>query len=180
MSPTSAKGLVTLVNPNFVKPGVAPSALDILCSHLELEGFDVDVVDLTWRQDTWRVEIDRYFADRTPMLVGVTIRNAGSVQPQEQRVFLPEHLTVLDAIRQATAAPIVLGGAGFSTMPYAAMEYFNVPFGVKGPGEVVLCALANALASGQSPETIAGLLLYDGKTVRPAAVAGHPVAGATL
>ncbi|MBV8557288.1 MAG: tryptophan 2-C-methyltransferase [Planctomycetaceae bacterium] len=180
MAPTSAKGLVTLVNPNFVKPGVAPYALDILCSHLELEGFDVDVVDLTWKQDTWRIEIDQYFAGRTPMLVGVTIRNAGSVQPQEQRVFLPEHLTVLDAIRQATAAPIVLGGAGFSTMPYAALEYFNVPFGVKGPGEVVLCALANALASGQSPETIAGLLLYDGKTVRPAAVAGHPVAGATL
>ncbi len=65
-------------------------------------------------------------------------------------------------------------------MPYAAMEYFNVPYGVKGPGEIILCALANALANGRSPDSIAGLLLYDGKTVHAAAAAGPPVAGATL
>jgi hypothetical protein len=39
--------LVTLVNPNFVWPPVAPYALDILCTHLEAAGFDVDVLDLT-------------------------------------------------------------------------------------------------------------------------------------
>ncbi|MBK8258370.1 MAG: tryptophan 2-C-methyltransferase [Polyangiaceae bacterium] len=176
----NAKGLVTLINPNFVKPGVTPYALDILCSHLEIEGFNVDVLDLTWTPDEWPSLIARYFADHRPMLVGVTLRNAGSVQPQEQRVFLPDHRSVIDEIRKATPAPIVLGGAGFSSMPYAAMEYFNVPYGVKGPGEILLCALANVLASGESPEAIAGLLLYDGKTVRPAAGGGHPVAGATL
>lgn len=177
---TEAKGLVTLINPNFVKPGVTPYALDILCSHLELEGFDVDVLDLTFRADDWRGAIAEYFADHRPFLVGVTLRNAGSVQPQEQRVFLPDHLGVLDEIRKVTKAPIVLGGAGFSSMPYAAMEYFNVPYGVKGPGEIVLCALANALASGRSPESVADLLLYDGKTVRPARGGLHPKAGSTL
>ena len=176
----SAKGLVTLVNPNFVKPGVTPYALDILCSHLEMEGFDVDVVDLTWNPDDWQQVLAGYFADHQPLLVGVTIRNAGSVQPQEQRVFLPDHKRVIEQIRTATTAPIVLGGAGFSSMPYAAMEYFNVPYGVKGPGEIILCALANALARGRSPDSIAGLLLYDGKSVQPAAAAGPPLAGATL
>jgi tryptophan 2-C-methyltransferase len=183
---SEAKGLVTLVNPNFVKPGVTPYALDILCSHLELEGFAVDVLDLTWHPDDWRSEISQYFADHHPLLVGVTLRNACSVQPQEQRVFLPDHRQVLDEIRKATTAPLVLGGAGFSSMPYAAMEYFDVPYGVKGPGEILLCALANALASGRSPESVEGLLLYDGKVVRPAAgvrpaaLARPPVAGATL
>lgn len=175
-----AKGLVTLVNPNFVKPGVTPYALDILCSHLEMEGFDVDVVDLTWNPDDWQQVLAGYFADHQPLLVGVTIRNAGSVQPQEQRVFLPDHRMVIEQIRAATTAPIVLGGAGFSSMPYAAMEYFNVPYGVKGPGEIILCALASALAHGRAPDSIAGLLLYDGKTVQPAAAAGPPLAGATL
>jgi tryptophan 2-C-methyltransferase len=178
--PSGPKGKVTLVNPNFVKPGVTPYALDILCSHLELDGFDVDVLDLTWVADTWRTALAEYFAQHCPLLVGVTIRNAGSVQPQEQRVFLPDHREVIDEIRSLTTAPIVLGGAGFSSMPYAAMEYFNVPYGVKGPGELLLCALANALVSGQSPDAIAGLLLYDGRSVRPAAGAGHPVAGASL
>lgn len=176
--PPAPRGLVTLVNPNFVKPGVTPYALDILCSHLEAAGFAVEVLDLTFRETDWGLA--DYFAVRDPLLVGVTLRNAGSVQPQEQRVFLPDHLAVIDAIRAETRAPIVLGGAGFSTMPYAAMEYFDVPYGVKGPGEVILCDLADALASGRSPETVQGLLRYDGRTVQPASGAGHPVAGATL
>jgi tryptophan 2-C-methyltransferase len=114
------------------------------------------------------------------MLVGVTLRNVGSVQPQEQRVFLPDHLEVIDAIRSLTAAPIVLGGAGFSSMPYAALEYFKTPFGVKGPGEVILCDLADAIAAGRSPETVADLLLWDGRTVRIASDGAHPFAGTSL
>lgn len=170
--------LVTLVNPNFVKPGVTPYALDILCSHLEAAGFEVEVLDLTFCEGDWG--FDRYFAERRPLLVGVTLRNACSVQPQEQRVFLPDHREVLDAIRAATDAPIVLGGAGFSSMPYAAMEYFGVPFGVKGPGELVLCELAAALAEGRRPESVPGLLLYDGRTVRPSGQGLLPRAGSSL
>jgi tryptophan 2-C-methyltransferase len=173
-----SQGLVTLVNPNFVQPGVTPYALDILSSHLEAAGFEVEVLDLTFRGTDWRFA--EYFAARDPLLVGVTLRNAGSVQPQEQRVFLPDHLAVIDAIRAETAAPLVLGGAGFSSMPYAAMAYFDVPYGVKGPGEMILTDLAGALASGRSPETVRGLLLYDGRTVRPSGGLPHPVAGATL
>jgi len=174
----ASKGLVTLVNPNFVRPGVTPYALDILCSHLEVAGFDVDVLDLTFRRDDWRLE--EYFANHRPMLVGVTLRNAGSVQPQEQRVFLPDHLAVIDGIRALSDAPIVLGGAGFSSMPYAALEYFRTPFGVKGPGEMILCQLAEALATGVSPENVPGLLLWDGTTVHVSAGGEHPIAGRSL
>lgn len=178
--PIPSKGLVTLVNPNFVQPGVAPIALDILTSHLEEAGFEVEVVDLTFRRDDWPTVLHAYFADRRPMLVGVTLRNAGSVQPQEQRVFLPDHREVIDAVRSGADAPIVLGGAGFSSMPYAAMEYFDVPYGVKGPGELIICDLAEALATGRSPETVQGLLLYDGDEVRPAGGLPRPVAGQSL
>lgn len=173
-----SRGLVTLVNPNFVQPGITPYALDILSSHLEAAGFEVEVVDLTFRAGDWRLA--EYFATRDPLLVGVTIRNAGSVQPQEQRVFLPDHLQVIDAIRELTRAPIVLGGAGFSSMPYAALEYFAVPYGVKGPGERILCDLADALASGRAPEQVPGLLVNDGRAVVPAMRGVHPIAGRTL
>lgn len=173
-----SKGLITLVNPNFVRPGVTPYAVDILTTHLELAGFEVDVLDLTFRRDDWGLEA--YFAEHQPMLVGVTLRNAGTVQPQEQRVFLPDHLAVIDAIRALTDAPIVLGGAGFSTMPYAALEYFRAPFGVKGPGELVLCDLADAIAAGTPPEEVPGLLLWDGGQVTISAGGEHPIAGRSL
>ncbi len=158
-------------------PPVTPYALDILSTHLEEAGFEVDVIDLTFDREDWG--LDAYFAKHEPLLVGVTLRNAGSVQPQEQRVFLPDHLAVIDAIRALTDAPLVLGGAGFSSMPYAALEYFKTPFGVKGPGERILCDLADALASGRSPDTVPGLLLWDGRNVG-ASSSGALAAGATL
>lgn len=172
------RGLVTLVNPNFVQPGVTPYALDILATHLELAGFTVEIVDLTFRGADWRLE--EHFAEREPLLVGISLRNAGSVQPQEQRVFLPDHLQVIEAVRRSTRAPIVLGGAGFSSMPYAALEYFGVRYGVKGPGERILCELADALASGRSPEGVSGLLVNDGTRVAPSAGGLHPLAGRSL
>lgn len=176
-SQVASNGLVTLVNPNFVWPPVTPYALDILCTHLEAAGFEVDVLDLTFRRERWR--LDEYFAAHEPLLVGVTLRNAGSVQPQEQRVFLPDHLAVIDEIRRLTRAPIVLGGAGFSSMPYAALEYFKTPFGVKGPGERILCDLADALVTGRSTDTVPGLLFWDGDGIRTS-VARAPDGGPGL
>jgi hypothetical protein len=38
----------------------------------------VEVVDLTWHPDDWRRVLAEYFAARSPMLVGVTLRNACS------------------------------------------------------------------------------------------------------
>jgi len=157
--------------PNLVKPGITPYAPDILCSHLELEGFDVEVVDLTFRPTDW--DMAAYFADRDPLLIGVTIRNAGSVQPQEQRVFLHEHLAILDRSRACSEAPIVLGGAASPRCPTPRWSTAT-PLRREGARRAGLCALANALATGSPPHEIPGLLLYDGRTVVPAAGAGHP------
>jgi tryptophan 2-C-methyltransferase len=160
----SKKGLVCLINPNFVLPGVAPYALDILTTHLELAGFEVDVVDLTFRRDENLLE--NYFATHSPLLVGVSLRNAASVYPQEQRVFWPEHRLVIDEIKRLSTAPIILGGVGFSVSPHAALEYLDVPYGVKGPGEIILCAFAEALARGEPVDDIPGLLIHDDGGVR--------------
>ena len=159
------KALVTLVNPNKVQPGITPYALDILGTSLEQDGFDVEVVDLTFRQ-SWKSVVREYFSQRNPLLCGITIRNTDTIYPQEQRNFLDDHLEIINQIKLCTKAPLVAGGAGFSSMPHCLLEYFDVPYGVKGPGEVVLCNLANALYNNESPHTVPGLLVYDGYTVR--------------
>jgi hypothetical protein len=51
-----SRGFVTFVNPNSVRPAVTPYALEILGSHLEVAGFDVDVLDLTFGDRHWGVE----------------------------------------------------------------------------------------------------------------------------
>ncbi|GAA1216974.1 tryptophan 2-C-methyltransferase [Prauserella alba] len=148
--------LVVLVNPNKVYPPIAPYALDVLTTSLEHAGFAVDVVDLTFRRDEWDIALKEYFAEREPLLVGVTVRNTDTVYAYEQRPFVNEHKEIIDAIKQLTEAPIVGGGIGFSTMPFALVDYFGIDFGVKGPGEHTLCELATALRAGRSNEAAAG------------------------
>ncbi|GAB3009584.1 tryptophan 2-C-methyltransferase [Amycolatopsis acidiphila] len=156
------KALVTLVNPNLVHPPITPYALDILTTSLESDGFDVEVVDLTFRRDDWWAVLREYFAEREPLLVGVTVRNTDTIYAQQQRVFLDDHRAIIAEIKALTGAPVVAGGVGFSSMPFALLDFFDIPFGVKGPGENIIVRLANALLSGESPETVPGLLLNRG------------------
>ena len=158
-----SKGLVVLVNPNKVHPPIAPYALDVLTTALEGAGYDVDVVDLTFQRDDWRAALVDYFTLRTPLLVGVTVRNTDTVYAFEQRPFIGEHREIIAEIRRLTGAPIVAGGVGFSTMPFALVDYFGIDFGVKGPGENIVCDLADALRTGGRPGDIPGLIVNHGK-----------------
>lgn len=153
--------LVTLVNPNLVHPPITPYALDILTTSLEESGVDVDVLDLTFTRDRWPSVIREYFSRNNPMLVGVTVRNTDTIYPQEQRVFLDTHKEIINSIRHYSSAPVVAGGVGFSSMPFALVDYFDIDFGVKGPGEVTLTRLVTALSTGDLPDTVPGLLIND-------------------
>jgi tryptophan 2-C-methyltransferase len=173
--------LITLVNPNKIHPTVTPYALDILATSLEQAGFDVAVVDLNLQRDTWREALTEHFRNHRPLLVGVTVRNTDTIYPQEQKVFIGEHREIINEIRRLSDAPIVAGGVGFSSMPFALVDYFGIDFGVKGPGEILICRLAEALATGRAPRDIPGLIINEGagKVTRMAADAATGD-GATL
>ncbi|NUR99571.1 MAG: tryptophan 2-C-methyltransferase [Kribbellaceae bacterium] len=157
-----AAGLVTLVNPNLVHPPITPYALDILTTSLEDAGFEVEVLDLTLVRDRWRSAIASYFEHHEPLLVGISIRNTDTIYPQEQRVFLDSHRDIINEIRHYCAAPVVGGGVGFSSMPFALVDFFDIDFGVKGPGEVTVVRLAQALAGGSPASDVPGLIVNEG------------------
>ncbi len=163
---------VLLVNPNKVHPPIAPYALDVLTTSLEAAGFEVEVLDLTFHREDWKSCLAEYFAVREPMLVGVTVRNTDTVYAFEQRPFVGEHKEIITEIKRLTDAPIIGGGIGFSTMPFALVEYFGIDYGVKGPGELIICDLADALLTGRDPATVPGLIraTADGVTRVPPAV----------
>ncbi|WUH91709.1 tryptophan 2-C-methyltransferase [Streptomyces sp. NBC_00433] len=153
-----SRGLVLLVNPNKVHPPIAPYALDVLTTSLEAADFEVEVLDLTFHREDWKSCLSEYFAERDPFLVGVTVRNTDTVYAFEQRPFVGEHKEIITEVKRLTDAPIIAGGIGFSTMPFALVEYFGIDYGVKGPGEKIICDLADALLTGRDPGTVPGLL----------------------
>ncbi len=151
---------VLLVNPNRVRPPIAPVAVDYLSSALERRGTAVRVLDLAW---SGSVEDDvREALRERPLLVGLTLRNLDDSSAASRVSFLPDHREVVAAIRRHTDAPLVLGGVGFSIAPAAALVALGADLGVAGEGEEALARLAR----GSSPESIPGLVWREGGALR--------------
>lgn len=86
-----------------------------------------------------------------PDFVGISLRNIDNVDS-----FSAKHVWYLDdirslvrMIRQANAAPVVVGGPGFSIMPQDVLDYIAADFGVVGEAEHALCGLIAQLEQGQ-------------------------------
>lgn len=148
---------VVLVNPNQMKPAVAPIALDYLASALNEHHFQVDTLDLCFSPD-WAQDIDCYFADNSAVAVGVSLRNTDDTSLGSQEFFIPRFKQIVDYIRERTAAPVVLGGAGFSIMPEAILDFFGLDLGITGDGEYSLPLLVQKLASKQDYSSVPGLV----------------------
>jgi len=148
---------VLLVNPNQMKPAVAPIALDYLASALREHQLQVDILDLCFSVD-WAQDIDRYFADKSAMVIGVSLRNTDDTSLGSQEFFIPKFKEMVNCISDRTSAPVVLGGAGFSIMPEAILHYFGLDLGIIGDGEYSFPLLVSKLLSKQDYSSVPGLV----------------------
>ncbi|MCL4367610.1 MAG: cobalamin-dependent protein [Actinobacteria bacterium] len=148
---------VLLVNPNQMKPAVAPLALDYLADSLVDAGYAVSLLDLCFSPD-YQPAIAAFFRSHDPSLIAVSFRNTDDCYCTGQDFFVPRLRQMLDFLRGHTQAPIVLGGVGFSIVPEAVLGYCGVEFGIVGDGEEALTGLAHALERGEDYRAIAGLV----------------------
>lgn len=110
------KVLVVSTNRERTPYPVLPVGPCLVASRLEQEGFDVRVADLMWEDDPARAAADavRRFA---PDVVGVSMRNVDNSDLIGTKYFVPEIREIFAAIRGATRAPVVLGGAASAIEP---------------------------------------------------------------
>jgi len=156
---------VVLVNPNQMKPAVAPIALDYLADALTQHQFQVDVLDLCFSPD-WAGDIDTYFAHDSVAAVGVSLRNSDDTSFASQEFFLPSFKQIIDHIRTRTPAPVIIGGSAFSVMPEDILRYCGVDLGITGDGEGPLPLLVGNLISGEDYMSIPGLVYRAGEEFR--------------
>ena len=93
-------------------------------------------------------------ADFDPQLIGISIRNIDNVNSLNPCFFLDDVVHTVKLIRNATQAKIFLGGAGFSLMPEAVLDYTGADYGIAGAGESAVIALARAVESGNPIERL--------------------------
>lgn len=102
--------------------------------------------------------LPQMLAESRPDLVGISLRNIDNIDSSSSRFYLDGCRQMVTAVRARTAAPIVIGGSGFSLFPARILEDTGADYGVAGPGERALCALLEAVRAGKTPTGIPGLL----------------------
>lgn len=152
---------VALINTNRIKPPIAPIGLDYVAEALHAAGHRVRILDLCWAEDV-PAAVAGFFSDASDGLVGVTLRNTDDCAFTSRQSFLAPFADLVSQIRRHTAAPIVVGGVGFSVMPEQILAHVDqlapgsVDAGVWGEGEFVFPRLAACLEDGSSTTSPAG------------------------
>ena len=150
---------ILLVNPNTMKPPVAPVGLDYLHSKLHHAGFEVNLLDLGLSDDADKgIE---HVADDDYPFIGVSLRNVDDSYFASQDFCLRKSRQIIDKIRDFSSCPIVLGGVGFSIFAVQVMQYCGADFGIYGDGEFPLYLLAKALQGRTDFASIPGVLYRD-------------------
>lgn len=148
---------ILFLNPNRMKPVVAPLAIDYLAQGLEKAGFGVDILDFAFNDDSEGL-IEDYFSSNSPLAIGVTVRNTDDCYYVSQDFVLREVKAITDEIKKHSHAPIIFGGVGFSGMPEAVMRYIDVNMGIVGEGEKSLPKLLQCFRTDGDLSTIPGLI----------------------
>jgi radical SAM superfamily enzyme YgiQ (UPF0313 family) len=136
--------MLTLVNSNQLTPPIAPIGVDYVGSAARAAGIEADVLDLALASDR-RVAIDTYFRSQAPRLIGISFRNVDDCFWPSCRSYVNELVELVQDIRRATDAPIVVGGVGFSIFAQRLTQLSGADFGIRGDGEESLVALYNEL-----------------------------------
>ena len=85
----------------------------------------------------------------SPDVIGVSVRNIDDQNMQSPRFLLASLRQVISASRASSAAPIVLGGAGYSIFPQSVLTYLGADIGIRGEGEAAFPALLAWLKQGR-------------------------------
>lgn len=149
--------LLISANRTSVNMPVFPLGLAYLVGSLSSEGHDVQALDLLENQAP-EAAIDEALDAFNPRLVGISVRNIDNQDPFHPAFFLPEIRPLVRRCRQASGAPIVIGGAGYSIFPRAALDYLEGDYGVVGEGERALGRIARALETGGEISGIPGVV----------------------
>ena len=162
---------VLLISANTETINMIPLPLGLNCVAVAARnaGHNVHLLDLMGSGDNIEPIRDVIQLSR-PDLIGISVRNVDNQHMAETRFFLETVRNIIAQCRTLSKAPIVVGGAGFSIFPNAALRYLKADMGICGEGEVAFTLLLEALERGDSPSDITGLCLLNETMRKEAAV----------
>jgi len=148
--------LLISANTERINMVTIPLGLGVVAAAARRAGHEVAFLDLLAEPDP-AAAVRRAVDAHRPDAIGISVRNIDDQARESPRFLLAQVRPVVDACRERSGAPIVLGGAGYSIFPDAALAFLGADFGVCGDGETAFPALLERLAGGGDPGGIPGV-----------------------
>ena len=93
-----------------------------------------------------------------PDIVAISLRNIDNTDALHPQGFMAHYQQLTRAVRRCSAAPIVLGGTGFTLFAHETMRLLEADYGIVGEGER-LAVLLQALEQGEDPAGVPGVIV---------------------
>lgn len=133
-----------LINPNrYRTPPVIPLGLEYIATTVSNSRHTCRIIDLCF-SDKPIGFITRALNKYKPEAVGITLRNIDTVIFDNNVFFLEEIRSYVEHIKKRRI-PVIVGGAGFSFMPDAILDYLGADWGIDGPGESAIVDLLDRM-----------------------------------
>lgn len=148
---------IAFINSNRMQPPISPIGLEYVADAVHQQGHQVQLLDLCWEDDIVEA-VRRFFSEKNFDLVALTLRNSDDcsyLQPQE---FITPFSAVTQLIREYTDAPLLAGGAGFSTMALPISQAASIDYGLLGDGEQAMLTLLRSLEHKLDLALVPGLI----------------------
>ena len=158
--------LVISANTERLNMPTMPLGAGLVVGAARAAGHRVELLDLMLQAEPLTA-VGEAITRLTPHVIGVSIRNIDDQEMANPTFLLEKVRPVVHACTQS-GATVVLGGAGYSIFPAAALEYLGADLGIRGDGEAAFVAVLARLEAGEDLTGLPGVHLPHGG-VMPAA-----------
>lgn len=135
---------------------VLPIGMVTVATQVRAAGHQVHCVDLMFEEEDEEV-VRREVRAFRPDVVGISVRNVDSLNLLEPAIYTPLALEVAEWSRdERPGVRVVLGGAGFTTVPEDLMDFVGADFGVTGFAEHSAVELMACIEEGRDPVEVDG------------------------
>lgn len=142
-----------------------PVGLAYVATATRAAGHDVRWLDLFGDPDPPGA-LRQAVRQEAPEVVGVSVRNIDNLVRQRPAAHLDAVGRLVAAVREASAAAVVLGGPAVSVLGPAVLERLPADFAVLGEGEAAFPRLLGAMATTRRYDAVEGLCYRrDGRVV---------------
>ena len=151
---------ILLISPNTerITMPTLPLGLALVGAASRAAGHDVSFLNLMF-VDAAPGAVERAAPAARPDVIGISVRNIDDQVMEGTRFLLEPTREVVAACRRSADAPVVVGGAGYSIFPQAALAFLDADIGVAGEGEQSFPAVLACLEAGQDPAGLPGVFL---------------------